>query len=66
MMLSYSLNSLLVFYEVVRLGSFSKAADLLAMTQPGVSNHVTQLEAQAGCRLLIRGRGNFRLTKEGR
>jgi DNA-binding transcriptional LysR family regulator len=65
-MLSYSLNSLLVFYEVVRLGSFSKAADLLAMTQPGISNHVTQLEAQAGCRLLIRGRGNFRLTKEGR
>ncbi|OPY77975.1 MAG: HTH-type transcriptional activator CmpR [Syntrophorhabdus sp. PtaU1.Bin153] len=65
-MLSYSLNSLLVFYEVVRLGSFSKAADLLAMTQPGISNHVTQLEAQAGCRLLVRGRGNFKLTKEGK
>ncbi len=65
-MFTYSLNSLVVFYEVVKTHSFSKAADLLFMTQPGVSNHVTQLEAQAGTRLLIREKGRFKLTKEGR
>ena len=65
-MFTYSLNSLIVFYEVAKAHSFSKAADLLFMTQPGVSNHVTQLEAQTGARLLIREKGRFKLTKEGR
>ena len=65
-MFSYSLNSLIVFYEVVKLGSFSRAADLLFMTQPGVSNHVSQLEAQTGTRLLIRKKGTYTLTREGK
>jgi DNA-binding transcriptional LysR family regulator len=65
-MFSYSMNSLVVFYEVVKLRSFSKAADVLFMTQPGVSNHVAQLEAQAGHALLKREKGKFQLTKEGR
>jgi len=65
-MFSYSLNSLLVFYEVVKARSFSKAADILFMTQPGVSNHVSQLEAQVGRPLLKREKGKFQLTKEGR
>jgi DNA-binding transcriptional LysR family regulator len=60
------MNSLIVFYEVVKLRSFSKAADVLFMTQPGVSNHVAQLEAQAGSPLLKREKGKFDLTKEGR
>jgi DNA-binding transcriptional LysR family regulator len=65
-MFTYSLNSLVVFYEVAKAHSFSKAADLLFMTQPGVSSHVAQLEAQTGARLLIREKGRFKLTKEGR
>lgn len=65
-MFTYSLNSLIVFYEVVKTHSFSKAADILFMTQPGVSNHVSQLEAQTGAKLLIREKGRFKLTKEGR
>ena len=65
-MLSYSLNSLIVFCEVIKLHSFSKAADALFMTQPGVSNHVAQLEAQAGNRLLIREKGRLKPTKEGK
>jgi DNA-binding transcriptional LysR family regulator len=65
-MLSYSLNSLIVFYEVIKLHSFSKAAEVLFMTQPGVSNHVAQLEAQAGSRLLVREKGGFKLTTEGK
>ncbi|HVN22547.1 MAG TPA: LysR family transcriptional regulator [Syntrophorhabdales bacterium] len=65
-MLSYSLGSLIVFSRVVQHRSFSKAADALLMTQPGVSNHVAQLEAQTGLKLLKRDRGKFELTKEGR
>jgi DNA-binding transcriptional LysR family regulator len=65
-MFSYSLNSLIVFYEVVKLDSFSRAADVLFMTQPGVSSHVAQLEAQTGTRLLIRKKGTCKLTKEGK
>ena len=65
-MFSYSLNSLIVFYEVVKLKSFSKAAELLLLTQPGVSNHVAQLEAQTGSMLLTRERGACKLTKEGK
>jgi len=60
------MNSLLVFYEVVKARSFSRAANTLFMTQPGVSNHVSQLEAQAGRPLLKREKGKFQLTKEGR
>jgi DNA-binding transcriptional LysR family regulator len=36
------------------------------MTQPGVSNHVAQLEAQTGLVLIKRERGKFEITKEGR
>lgn len=60
------MNSLLVFYEVVKARSFSRAAESLFMTQPGVSNHVAQLEAQAGRPLLKREKGKFQLTREGR
>lgn len=65
-MISYSLNSLLVFYHVVRTRSFSRAAEVLFMTQPGVSNHMAQLEAQIGLNLLTREKGRFELTKEGK
>ncbi len=65
-MFSYSLNSLIVFCEVARQKSFSRAAETLFMTQPGVSNHIAQLEEQVGCILLKRAKGAVELTKEGR
>ena len=65
-MLSYSLSSLIVFSKVVKYKSFSKAAEALFMTQPGVSNHVAQLEVQTGLNLINREKGKFELTKEGR
>jgi len=65
-MYSYSLNSLIVFYEVVQLKSFSKAAEVLCLTQPGVSNHIAQLEVQAGRPLLKREKGAIELTPEGK
>src|SRR4030042_6096838 len=65
-MYSYSLNSLFVFYEVVQLKSFSKAAEVLCITQPGVSNHISQLEVQTGRHLLKREQGKIELTPEGK
>jgi DNA-binding transcriptional LysR family regulator len=51
---------------VVRLRSFSKAAEVLCLTQPGVSNHISQLEVQAGRALLKREKGMIELTPEGK
>jgi len=65
-MASFSLTSLSVFCEVVRQKSFSRAAEALSMTQPGVSKHIAQLEALAGSVLLLRGKGVLEPTKKGK
>jgi DNA-binding transcriptional LysR family regulator len=52
------LRQLEVFVRVAELGSFSKAADALFLTQPTVSEHIRALEEEVGVRLLDRlGRG---------
>src|SRR4029453_900112 len=48
---------LLTFREVARQGSFSRAGEALALTQPAVSQQVAALERQLGLRLLERGAG---------
>jgi len=65
-MFQFSFSSLLVFEVVARTRSFSKAAQILSMTQPGVSNHIAQLEAQTGLGLIRRDRGGCDLTTEGK
>lgn len=52
--------------EVVRHGSFSRAAAALFLTQPSVSRQVAKLEQEAGVRLLERTAGGLRLTDAGR
>src|SRR5919206_481365 len=56
---------LLTFREVARRGSFSRAADALALTQPAVSQQVGALEREVGAPLLHRGPGGLTLTPEG-
>ncbi|OGL06498.1 MAG: LysR family transcriptional regulator [Candidatus Rokubacteria bacterium RIFCSPLOWO2_02_FULL_68_19] len=47
-----------IFVKVAELGSFSKAAEALFLTQPTVSEHIRGLEEELGVRLLDRlGRG---------
>jgi DNA-binding transcriptional LysR family regulator len=46
---------LLTFREVARLGSFSRAAEQLSLTQPAVSQQILSLERQLGTRLIDRG-----------
>jgi DNA-binding transcriptional LysR family regulator len=48
------LRSLEVFYWVVKLGGFGRAAERLHMTQPAVSARISQIEARFGVRLLDR------------
>jgi len=61
-----SLNSLLVFHEVARHKSFSKAADEMFISQPAVSKHIKELERKVGVILIQRGKGGFALTEAGR
>lgn len=59
------LRQLEIFVKVAELGSFSKAADALFLTQPTISEHIRTLEDELGVRLLDRlGRGAA-VTKGG-
>jgi len=52
------LRRLEVFAKVAELGSFSRAAEALSLTQPTISEHVRALENELGVQLLDRlGRG---------
>jgi DNA-binding transcriptional LysR family regulator len=52
------LRRLEVFAKVAELGSFSRAADALFLTQPTISEHIRALEVEVGLPLLDRlGRG---------
>jgi DNA-binding transcriptional LysR family regulator len=56
----------LTFRAVAHAGSFSRAAEALALTQPAVSQQVAALERQLGTRLLDRGPGSgFGVTEAG-
>ena len=59
------LRQLEIFVKVAELGSFSRAAQTLFLTQPTVSEHIRTLEDELGVRLLDRlGRGAA-VTKGG-
>jgi len=46
-------------------GSLSAAAEVLAVSQPTLSRAVSQLEAQVGLQLMVRGRNGVMLTETG-
>lgn len=55
-----------VFKTVAREGSFTKAAAVLGVTQPAVSQNIAELEKAAGVRLFDRLRGEVVLTVQGK
>lgn len=61
-MLDIKLETLLAVAEYK---SFTKAAEMLSLTQPAVSNHIIQIEKECNAKLFIRGKGDFKLTQEG-
>jgi DNA-binding transcriptional LysR family regulator len=54
-----------VFYAVAKLGSLTKAAQTLYISQPAVSQSIKQLEGQLGGRLFIRTPKGMELTEAG-
>lgn len=54
-----------VFYEAARHQSFTKAAEVLFLTQPAVSFHIKALEEDLGVRLFRREKNRVLLTEVG-
>ncbi len=54
-----------IFASVCETGSFTKTAVLFGISQPAVSQNVSELERHAGVRLFERTKGEVRLTSEG-
>lgn len=53
------------FAAVVRLNSFTKAAESLYISQPTISTHIRALEEELGTRLIMRTTKNIEVTAEG-
>src|SRR5258708_3623951 len=65
MRIQIDLRRLSIFIQVVKLGSFSKAAKVVFATQPTVSKAVKQLESEIGVPLLNRIGHRSELTAAG-
>ena len=59
------LTAIPVFESAARLGSFTKAATELGLTQPTVSRHIMHLEEQLGLPLFSRQHNRISLTNAG-
>ncbi len=59
------INQLLSFSEIVKRGSYSKAAKTLFLTQPAVSHQIINLEKELNIKLFERWGKNIKLTEEG-
>lgn len=62
---NYTLRQLRTFFEVAKLGSVSRAAEKLFITQPAVSMQLRQLEDEFGIALFESVGRNIRLTHAG-
>jgi DNA-binding transcriptional LysR family regulator len=54
------------FVTLVDMGHFTKTAEKLFMTQPGVSQHISKLEKACGHSLIRREKKSFEVTEQGR
>ena len=58
-------TKLLSLLRVTETGSYTRAAESLSLTQPAVSQHIRQLEAEYGVKLFEHSHNKFRLTPKG-
>lgn len=54
------------FVTLIDTGHFTKTAEKLYMTQPGVSQHINKLEEACGHRLIKRDKKSFTITEQGK
>lgn len=64
--MNISLRQLRAFLAVAESRNFSRAGELMALTQPAVSRNVTELEQALGVQLLHRTTREVELTDAGR
>ena len=55
-----------VFYVVASSGSFSKASEVMLISQPAISQSIKSLEEQLGIQLFVRTKKGIILTDEGK
>jgi len=60
-----NLDPLRIFQAVARTGSFTRAADVVHLTQPGISKHIKQMEESFGTSLFDRSGRKATLTEAG-
>jgi DNA-binding transcriptional LysR family regulator len=60
-----NLGQLRVFQAVAQTGSFTRAADVVYLTQPGISKHIKQMEEYFGSPLFDRSGKRATLTETG-
>lgn len=60
-----NLSHIRILVAVVETGSFTKAAEMLDITQSGVSHAISSLESKLGISLLVRERNGITLTESG-
>jgi DNA-binding transcriptional LysR family regulator len=58
-------NWLKTFVILIDTGNFTKSAEKLYMTQPGVSQHISKLEKACGYALIQRDKKSFDITEQG-
>lgn len=58
-------NKYKIFYAVAEVNSFSKAVDVLHISQPAISYAIKELEAQLDTQLFIRENRKIKLTDDG-
>src|SRR2546423_12670120 len=59
------LHKLRIFATIARVGNFTRAAEMLYMTQPTASQQLAQLEKEIGAKLFERQTRRIRLTPAG-
>ena len=59
-------NDLILFSQVVNLGSFSKVAEVNNLTNSVISKHIARLEKELGVQLLYRTTRSLTLTEAGK
>src|SRR6188508_2060428 len=64
--MNFTLRQLRAFVSVARLGSFTRAARVLEISQPALTVQIRQLEEALGVRLLDRSTRSVSLSQVGR
>ena len=62
---NFDFNKYRAFYAIAETKSFSKAAEILHISQPAISYSIKEVEEQLGIKLFIREKRNVKLTDSG-